>query len=78
MIAYLRDEPDAGVVEESLDKEDCVAHVINLCEVYYDFIRSEDEPTASEAMEDLKSSGVVRVAEKYGDPIPEPKARQAS
>lgn len=60
MIAYLRDEPGAAVVEESLDGEEgCVAHVINLCEVYYDFIRSEDESTASEAMEDLKSSGVI-------------------
>jgi len=60
MIAYLRDETGADAVEELLnDEEDCLAHAVNLCEVYYDFIRSEDEPTANEAIEDLKSSGVI-------------------
>ncbi|MGA3096536.1 MAG: hypothetical protein ABSF25_08800 [Bryobacteraceae bacterium] len=41
MIAYLRDEPGAGRVSEALLDPDgqCIAHVLNLCEVFYDFQR---------------------------------------
>ena len=48
MIAFLRDERGGAVVETFLtDGMDvCVAHAINLCEVYYDFFRSADEATA--------------------------------
>jgi predicted nucleic acid-binding protein len=60
MIAYLRDEDGAEVVEGHLvGDEKCMTHAVNLCEVYYDFIRAEDEDTAKSAIEDLKGDGLV-------------------
>lgn len=61
MIAYLRDEPGGDLVESYLlDKSNlCMAHAINLCEVYYDFLRAKDENTAQTALADLTSMGVV-------------------
>ncbi len=63
MIAYLRDEDGAEVVEGHLaGNEECMAHVVNLCEVYYDAIRDEDEDaakSAKSAIETLKEDGVV-------------------
>lgn len=60
MIAYLRDEPGADAVESILNDKThkCYAHAINLCEVYYDFLRAEDEETAKDAIADLISLGV--------------------
>lgn len=61
MIAYLRGEDGSEVVESILMKEEnrCVAHAINLCEVYYDFILAKDEETAHGAIADLQSIGVI-------------------
>lgn len=61
MIAYLRDEPGADVVEALLlDKNNsCVAHAVNLCEVFYDFMRVADENAAHTAIADLESMGLV-------------------
>jgi len=61
MIAYLRDEPGADVVEALLlDKNNsCVAHAVNLCEVFYDFTRAADENAALTAIADLESMGLV-------------------
>lgn len=61
MIAYLRGEPGADVVEQSLlDADDqCVAHAANLCEVYYDFYRAGGESAAKNAVADLITLGVV-------------------
>ena len=61
MIASLRDEPGAGVVETLLTSgtDTCMAHAINLCEVYYDFFRSADEPTARSAIADLEDLGLI-------------------
>lgn len=61
MIAFLRDEPGAAVVEAVFTSgtDTCIVHAINLCEVYYDFIRSSDEPTARSAIADLESLGVI-------------------
>ena len=61
MIAYLRDEPGADVVEALLlDKNSsCVAHAVNLCEVFYDFMRAADENAAHTAIADLESMGLV-------------------
>jgi predicted nucleic acid-binding protein len=61
LIALLRDEPGAAVVESLLGEGpgSCYAHAINLCEVYYDFLRASDEPTARAAVADLLSAGVV-------------------
>lgn len=61
LIAFLRDEPGAAVVESLLAEAPgaCLAHAINLCEVYYDFLRASDEATARGAIADLLSAGVV-------------------
>jgi PIN domain nuclease of toxin-antitoxin system len=61
MIAYLRDEPGGDLVESYLlDKSNpCMAHAINLCEVYYDFLRAKDESTAQAAIVDLSSMGLI-------------------
>jgi uncharacterized protein with PIN domain len=48
MIAFLRDEPGADMVAESLlDSESpCYAHSLNLCEVFYDFHRASGREDA--------------------------------
>ena len=60
MIAFLRGETGSEVVEGFLVDEDisCLAHAVNLCEVYYDFLRAEDEETAKSAIEDLQALGI--------------------
>ncbi len=61
MIAYLRDEPGADIVESFLLDDDCqcLAHSINLCEVYYDFMRVKNEATAHSAITDLYDVGII-------------------
>jgi predicted nucleic acid-binding protein len=60
MIAYLRNEVGAEVIESYLaGDEECMAHVVNLCEVYYDVIRDEDEAAARLAVQTLKGDGLV-------------------
>src|SRR3712207_6314863 len=60
MLAYLKGEPGADVVDTLLrdPASICYAHVVNLCEVYYDFIRRSDERTARAAIKDLYADGV--------------------
>lgn len=61
MIAYLRGEPGADAVEALLIEgpEPCMAHVVNLCEVYYRAIRLSDEASAASIIEDLKGKGLL-------------------
>jgi predicted nucleic acid-binding protein len=61
MIAYLKDEPGAEAVELRLRSPEnrCYAHSIDLCEVFYDFLRASSEATAREAIEDLRRDGVI-------------------
>ncbi len=61
MIAYLRNEPGAEIVEEVLTApgSQCFAHSINLCEVFYDFFRSTDETEAANAITDLSAAGIA-------------------
>ena len=70
MIAYLKDEDGAEVVEEHLagDEGPCLAHAVNLCEVYYDYLRYEGEESARVAVETLKSDGLV-VREDMDEPF---------
>jgi predicted nucleic acid-binding protein len=65
MIAYLRGEPGAGRVSEALlDQEgQCIAHVLNWCEVFYDFHRASGLEDALGAVKDLAGVGVVESAE---------------
>jgi len=61
MIAYLRDEAGADVVEQLLLDEEtiCYAHAINVCELYYDFLRVSDRDTALAAVADLQAMGLL-------------------
>ena len=60
IIAYLRDEPGAEVVEEALLNEKCFAHALNLCEVYKDCLfRGEATATADGLLDDLAGVGVI-------------------
>ncbi len=60
MIAYLRGEPGADRVESRLedDSELCVAHAVNLCEVYYKAMRRSGMDAAEAAIQDLKDMGL--------------------
>jgi uncharacterized protein with PIN domain len=60
MIALLRDETGADVVDAALaDTESvCLAHAVNLCEVYYDAVRQSDERAAYSMIQDLYAAGV--------------------
>ena len=61
MIAYLRNEPGAEMVEDALTApgSQCFAHAINLCEVFYDFLRSAGEAEAVDVIADLSSAGIT-------------------
>ena len=60
MLAYLRNEAGANVVESALldANSQCMAHAINLCEVYYIVYRDSGESDADSAVKDLKNVGV--------------------
>ena len=60
IIAYLRDEEGADVVEAALiGDNDCVVHAVNLCEVYYDCVRRDGTARADTLLDDLVSIGLV-------------------
>ncbi len=61
MIALLRREPGEAVVWTHLGDSNntCLAHAINLCEVYYDFHRDAGEAAAEGAVADLKALGII-------------------
>lgn len=60
LLAFLGREPGATVVDSLLidPRNLCVAHAINLCEVYYDMLRRYDEQTANQVISDLQTAGV--------------------
>ena len=69
MIAYLKDEDGAEIVENHLAGDEvCMAHAVNLCEVYYDYLRAEDENAARVAVETLKGDGLA-VREDLDEPF---------
>ncbi len=61
MIAYLGGEPGADVVENALLDAGgrCVAHSINLCELFYVTARRGGQAAAKSAVDDLRAAGVV-------------------
>lgn len=61
MIAYLNDESGADAVEQFLEGDEAVyAHAINLCEVFYDVLRSKKTLAAAEnAISILKADGII-------------------
>ncbi len=62
LIALLWNEHGGLVTAQLIDDPDssCFIHVINLCEVYYDFIRRAGETQARDTIEDLSSILFVR------------------
>jgi PIN domain nuclease of toxin-antitoxin system len=64
MIAFLRGESGADVVESLILDEDCMIHAVNLCEVYYDcLLREEEENLARAIIADIESLGIVSRAD---------------
>jgi PIN domain nuclease of toxin-antitoxin system len=61
LIAFLTDEPGADRVATRLAGEpgSCRVHALNLCEVYYDFLRRAGEATAERAVDELLDLGLV-------------------
>jgi PIN domain nuclease of toxin-antitoxin system len=61
IVAYLRKEPGWDVVLRALTDTGSIslAHAINLCEVFYDFHRKNDESAATAAIRDLYAVGIV-------------------
>ena len=59
MVAFLRDEPGAEVVEASSPVEPpaCIAHAVNLCEVFYNFLEASGEDAARVAIDDFVACG---------------------
>ena len=60
LIAFLRDEPGADVVQWLLDDKvnPKYVHALNLCEVYYDFYRGASQGAAESAIADLIAAGI--------------------
>ena len=61
IIAFLRGEPGAEVVRQCLTVQPprCVVHALNLCEVFYDFLKRSDEDAAALAVATVRSIGVI-------------------
>lgn len=61
MVVYLDGEAGSDVVESALLENDseCLAHAINLCEVFYVFHRAGGETAAVKAITDLSEVGVI-------------------
>ena len=62
MLAYLNGEAGGNLVRDLLADEErdtpVYAHAINLCEVFYDFLQSDEAPTAEAAIATLRAAGV--------------------
>ncbi|MSQ47083.1 MAG: type II toxin-antitoxin system VapC family toxin [Deltaproteobacteria bacterium] len=61
MIAFLDDEPGAGVVEQVLTEPEstCYAHIFNLMEIYYIYFRRRGEGVAEDALQSLLDTGLT-------------------
>jgi len=65
LIAYLRDEPGAEQVAQLVQdpKMVCIAHRLNLIEVYYEVLRQSNELTARQALAALQQDNVQERAD---------------
>lgn len=61
ILSYLRDEDGADMVELFLidQSNQCLVHAVNLCEIFYDILRSDGESEALKAVEAIKSLGIM-------------------
>ena len=69
VIAFFRDEEGSEMVEHFLidSQHICYIHVINLCEVYYDFLRSNNQDYANQMVSELQEVGVIFKADLEQD-----------
>lgn len=69
VIAYLRGEPGKERVAVALldENNSCRMHAVNLCEVFYDTLRTSGESVANSVWTDLASIGVQSVTEMDED-----------
>ncbi|MGH9938712.1 MAG: PIN domain-containing protein [Blastocatellia bacterium] len=60
IIALLNDEPGADAVEKLLAAKNAVAyaHAVNICEVFYNILRTGTEDNAQEALADIRALGI--------------------
>jgi len=61
LIAYARNEAGAEHVERLLldDAQACYVHAVNICELYYDFLRTASEEDASAVLAGLDNNGLI-------------------
>lgn len=61
LIALIKDEPGAELVEALLDSgtNTCSVHAVNLCEAYYDFVQASDVGRADELIARLMDTGLI-------------------
>ena len=61
LLAYLRAEPGGEFVHDPLKNpaHACFVHAMNLCEVYYDFYRSQGEAAASAVVDEFLQLGLI-------------------
>ena len=58
VIAYMKQEPGGPLVAELMEIDKCYVHAVNLCEVYYGFVRELGEPSAKSVLADIADLGV--------------------
>jgi PIN domain nuclease of toxin-antitoxin system len=60
LISFVSGEPGGALIEELLadPSNQCFAHAVNLCEVYYDACRRSSPEIAATLISDLADSGV--------------------
>ncbi|MEY3299318.1 MAG: hypothetical protein RLZZ597_2578 [Cyanobacteriota bacterium] len=61
VIAMVKNETGSEIVEAYLldNQHHCMIHSINLCEVYYGFLRSDGEAFAKQIIQGLQQAGVA-------------------
>ncbi len=61
MIAFLTNEPGADVIEDLLTEPGsaCLAHAINLCEIWYQAFRNGGEAAADQVINLIASIGIA-------------------
>jgi PIN domain nuclease of toxin-antitoxin system len=61
MIAWLSNEHGADVVDRAVRdvNSQCLAHAINLCEVFYDAYRNAGEAQAQSLLSDLRAVQII-------------------
>ncbi|MCF3605643.1 PIN domain-containing protein [Planktothrix agardhii 1033] len=61
VICLIKDEIGADIVEQYLlgDDAQCMIHSVNICEVYYGFLRSDGESFTKEVINRLEKANVI-------------------